>query len=85
MLNDKRLKKLPNQYQNRVKKLILDLVYLFKNERLNRNLSQEQMAEMLNVELKTYQAYEQGTRKPSLEVLMLVFLLFDYELKAVKK
>ena len=85
MKYDKRLKKIPHSYQTKVKKIIFDLVETIKVERLKKGLSQEQVAELLNIQLKTYQAYEQGARKPSLEVLVLMFLTFNYELKTTKK
>ncbi len=50
---------------------------LIKEKRVEKNLSQDEFSEMLNISLKTYQSYEQGSRKPSLEVLVLMLIALD--------
>lgn len=85
MSNNKRIKKIPTQYQSQVKINISNLIDFITTKREEKKLSQETVAEMLNITVKTYQAYEQGTRKPSMEVLILMFLVFNFELKPIKK
>ena len=38
--------------------------------RLSRGMTQEKLSEAAGVALRTYQAYEQGTRRPSFEILV---------------
>ncbi len=40
--------------------------------RMNRNLTQQNMADNINVALRTYQCYETGTRNPSLDLLVQI-------------
>jgi transcriptional regulator with XRE-family HTH domain len=46
------------------------LILRLKNERLNRNLTQEQLAAILQVSLRTYQHLEHGTKKPSCDLVI---------------
>ena len=85
MINNKRLKKVPIQYQSKVRKTISDLIESVIQERTRRKISQDKFAEMLNLSYKTYQAYEQGSRKPSVETLVLMFLILDLPLLHIKK
>lgn len=38
--------------------------------RMKRNLTQQATADAIGVALRTYQCYEQGTREPSLDLLL---------------
>lgn len=38
--------------------------------RINRQMTQQTMADSIGVVLRTYQCYEQGTREPSLKMLV---------------
>ena len=40
--------------------------------RMKRGLTQQKMADLLNVALRTYQNYEGGTRSPSFDVLLKI-------------
>ncbi|MGN0804663.1 MAG: helix-turn-helix domain-containing protein [Candidatus Coproplasma sp.] len=40
-----------------------------QKKRLEKNLTQEQVAEQLNLNIKTYRNYEQGLREPKIELL----------------
>ena len=40
--------------------------------RMKRGFTQQSMADMLNVALRSYQCYETGSRKPSLELLVSI-------------
>lgn len=45
--------------------------------RMKRNLTQQKMADMLNVALCTYQKYEQGDRSPSYDCLINIADILD--------
>lgn len=70
MANDKKLSKIPVKYRAFVKKEISNLVDYLQKRRQEKGLSQTQFSEEINIAFKTLQAIEQGTRKPSLEVLL---------------
>lgn len=70
MVNDKRLSKLPVKYRAFVKKEIHNLIDYLQRKRQEKQISQTDFAEEINIAFKTLQAIEQGTRKPSLEVLL---------------
>lgn len=81
MGEDKRLKKIPEKYQTKVRDKITDLIDFITKERLKQKLSQDEFSEMLNLSLKTYQSYEYRDRKPSMETLLLMFIVLRYDLK----
>jgi len=68
--NDKRLLKLPVKYRTFVRKDIRDLVDAIQKRRQELKISQTKFSEEINISFKTLQAIEQGSRKPSLEVLL---------------
>lgn len=41
-----------------------------REARMKRGLTQQTLAEAVDIALRTYQCYEQGTRRPSYEVLV---------------
>lgn len=41
-----------------------------RSVRIEKNITQEKLAEAAAVALRTYQCYEQGVRKPSFEILV---------------
>ena len=45
--------------------------------RMLRDFTQQNMADKLNVALRTYQCYETGTRNPSLELLIQISEVLD--------
>lgn len=45
-------------------------VLKLKIERLNKSLTQEQLASILKVSLRTYQHLEHGTKKPSCDLVI---------------
>lgn len=60
------------KYRNLVRKDIRDLVDTIQKRRQELGTSQTRFAEEINISFKTLQAIEQGTRKPSLEVLLVM-------------
>lgn len=62
--------KLPPKYRTYVRKEIRDLVDTIQKRRRDLKISQTELSEEINISFKTLQAIEQGTRKPSLEVLV---------------
>ena len=48
--------------------------------RMKRQFTQPQMADFINVALRTYQGYEGGTRRPSFETLILLADILDVSL-----
>lgn len=48
-----------------------------RQQRLARKLTQQQMADALNLSLNAYQKYEQSERSPSLETLIQIADLLD--------
>lgn len=53
-----------------MKREIANLVDYLQKQRQEKGISQTAFAEEINISFKTLQAIEQGTRKPSLEVLL---------------
>ena len=45
--------------------------------RMKRGFTQQNMADMLSVALRTYQCYETGSRSPSLELLVHIADILD--------
>lgn len=45
--------------------------------RMKRNFTQPQLADMLDVALRTYQGYEGGTRSPSFDTLIKIADILD--------
>lgn len=48
--------------------------------RMKRHYTQPQMADFINVALRTYQGYEGGTRRPSFEALVQLADVLDVSL-----
>lgn len=48
--------------------------------RMQKGLTQQKMADYLNIGLRAYQKYEQGERSPSLECLVSIADVFDISL-----
>lgn len=46
------------------------LVLKLKNERLKQGLTQEQLASIFHISLRTYQHLEHGTKKPSCDLVI---------------
>lgn len=45
--------------------------------RMKRNFTQQNMADMLNIALRSYQCYETGTRNPSFDLLIKIADILD--------
>jgi len=45
--------------------------------RIERNLTQQAVADAIKVELRTYQRYEQGSREPSFATLLVLADVLD--------
>lgn len=45
--------------------------------RMDRKFTQQKIADMMDITLNTYQKYEQGTRQPSLEMLVKLADVLD--------
>ncbi len=48
--------------------------------RMQKGLTQQKMADYLNIALRSYQKYEQGERSPSLDCLVCIADIFDVSL-----
>ncbi|EOS47166.1 hypothetical protein C810_01482 [Lachnospiraceae bacterium A2] len=48
--------------------------------RMQKGLTQQKMADYLNIGLRSYQKYEQGERSPSLDCLVSIADIFDVSL-----
>lgn len=48
-----------------------------RETRMNKGLTQPQMAEALNIALRSYQKYEQGVREPSFSALVQIADVFE--------
>lgn len=48
--------------------------------RMEKGLTQQKMADALNIGLRSYQKYEQGERSPSLDCLVAIADIFDVSL-----
>lgn len=64
-----------------MKREIANLVDYLQKQRQEQGVSQTAFAEEINISFKTLQAIEQGTRKPSLEVLLAMCKALDVKLE----
>ena len=48
--------------------------------RMKRNFTQQKLADILNIALRTYQCYETGTRTPCYDLLILIAVTLDVSL-----
>lgn len=64
-----RLDKIPIKHRKGVESQLLKISSIIQKKRLEMNLTQEQLAEKLDLAVLTIQAIEQGWRYPSLPVL----------------
>ena len=48
--------------------------------RMKRNFTQQKLADILNIALRTYQCYETGTRTPCYDLLILIADTLDVSL-----
>lgn len=51
-----------------------------KKLRLGRNITQDELAHILGITIRTYQYIEYGQRKPSYEVILKLQDIFDCEI-----
>lgn len=51
-----------------------------KKARLRRNMTQDELAHLLGVTVRTYQYIEHGQRKPSYDVILRLQELFDSDI-----
>ncbi|WP_230088214.1 helix-turn-helix transcriptional regulator [Alicyclobacillus mali (ex Roth et al. 2021)] len=52
--------------------VVMELKQVLQEARRRKGLTQQQVADMLDVTLRTYQRYESGTRRMSLETAVLL-------------
>ena len=68
----KRIDKVPKKLQTRVGRELKGMSLLIKSQRKAQGLTQEQLAEALEISLDTIKAIESGRRFPSLPMLFLI-------------
>lgn len=68
----KRIDKVPKKFQLRVGRELKAISSLVRTQRRALNLTQEQLAESLEISLDTIKAIESGRRFPSLPMLFLI-------------
>lgn len=51
-----------------------------RSTRMKRKYTQQNMADLLGISLNAYQKYEQGTRTPPIDMLVLIANVFDVSL-----
>lgn len=69
---NKRLERVPKQFREAVETDLEVIAEKIKKRRRNKELTQEQLAEALNIEPTTLQAIEQQRGRPSLELLLTI-------------
>lgn len=71
-MENKRINKIPSKYRTQVKKELSNIMDTLQKKRQESGLSQTDFSEEINIAFKTLQALEQGSRKPSIEVFLLM-------------
>lgn len=77
---NKRLAKIPVAYRSAVEKDLLDIAAKIKKRREAKNISQEKLAEMLQVDPTTIQGIEQLRVRPSLELLLAIVKILEMKI-----
>lgn len=81
MNQSKRLEKIPVKLRKKVVTKLEDISSKIKNAREKQGLSQEDLAEKLNVSPMTIQFIEQGRRFPSIQLLICICQFLSIEIK----
>lgn len=69
---NRRLDRVPKEYRDAVKQDIAGIAQKIKKRRSAMRMTQEQLAESLNIEPSTLQSIEQQRGRPSLELLLTI-------------
>ena len=64
-----------------IKKFCENFAKNLKEERKVKNLTQKQVAEMINIKTQSYQAYESGVSLPTVENLLKLAKVLDLSLE----
>lgn len=75
----KRVQKVPLKYRKKVESLLRLIPKLLLAERRKRDLTQEQMAEGLEISVETLKGWESGRRTPSVAMLFYLYAFFGLE------
>ena len=59
-------------------KVVKDFGNFIKERRIEKGLSQEEVAKMLNIRQQTYGRYELGLREPGLQVILELSKILDF-------
>lgn len=81
MAKAKRIDKIPSKYRKVVEKQLDSIALVIHARRKEMNLTQESLAELLDVSALTVQYIEQGRRFPSLPVLFYICRVMDIQIK----
>lgn len=68
----KRIERVPKKFQIKVDRALVGLSSVMRNQRMALDMTQEQLAESLDISLDTIKAIESGRRFPSLPMLFLI-------------
>ena len=80
-MKSKRLERVPAKYRKEVESQIRTLARTLREQREHRGLTQEKLAEQLDISVRTLQFIEQGRRFPSLPMLFYILRVLDVELR----
>jgi len=69
---NRRLDRVPREYRDAVKQDVAAIAQKIRKRRRAMQLTQEQLAESLNIEPSTLQSLEQQRGRPSLELLLTI-------------
>jgi transcriptional regulator with XRE-family HTH domain len=77
----KRVEKIPIKYRKEVRDSLDYLAMTLRNRRKAAKLTQEELAEILDISTASIQHIEQGRRSPSLPMLFYIFKILKVNFK----
>lgn len=77
---NRRLERLPKQYRDDVEVGLTFVAEQLKKRRISKDMTQEGLAELLNVEPTTIQSIEQMRGRPSLELLLAMVKVLEMKI-----
>lgn len=78
---NKRLDKMPKKYRSVIEENLIELVSELRSRRTQIEMTQEELAEELNVHRTTVQALEQHRTRPSIELLLAWVLVLKSKIE----
>ncbi|WP_419519244.1 helix-turn-helix domain-containing protein [Megamonas funiformis] len=63
----------------------MEMYKFLRQLRIERKLSQSELAEKLELKRSTISMYENGKRQPNIETLILISKIFDIDINILKK